>query len=379
MKTEANQHGELEFDQIMVQITFAFVIILGYLVSRGVDEAKQLAAETHRYKQRTSVSETMLQELERTELGMAELGRVKAEKATQLEKLLRIWAQQRKDRRLFRLLQQFGNARLIPLADDFESLPVGDDFEVLKQESKRVFLASDKKVNSRVVLKLMKEVLAGAGFDLKKLPASVDPDLLPPHVAALYYDDGFPTLENLRILKQQVEADLGEEREMLSGLQYSLAGRICIVRREKLAELPIAEDSAAGTDRARLGAMMLDGVLKELKEQMDLLPEAEQRIRQGGNVHRTRRPRDQKMYGQAASRTAPLCHGESTERVALLGVGTMVHPNTTPTTPSSDAVRWRPSTACGCGCIDSHNRTVRNRKQCHPLHPTCTMKVALSN
>jgi len=34
----------------------------------------------------------------------------------------------------------------------------------------------------------------------------------------------------------------------------------------------------------------------------------------------------------------------------------MVYSNTAPTTPSSDVVRWRPSTACGCGCIDSHNR-----------------------
>ena len=49
------------------------------------------------------------------------------------------------------------------------------------------------------------------------------------------------------------------------------------------------------------------------------------------------------------------------------------------TTPSSAAVRWQRSTACGCGCVFSHRCITGSRKQWHAFISTSTVKVALSS
>ncbi len=278
--------SELDWERIMVQITFAFVIILGYLVSVGVDEANQLVAETQSQKQRSAFLENILSELRETDIGEARAGRVAAEREMQLEKLLRIWAQLRVQRPLYALLRQFERAELIPLSGDLRCLPTAESFERLTHEAGRVFLVATQRVSVSEVTRLMKDVLERAGFEPRTSPMALDPELLPAEVATFYFNDEIPASDNLRILKLQIVADLEEERGELDALQYALVGKIAAARRDSLADLPIPDDEQLEIDGADPGIAMLDSIISDLQGQMMLLPEAVGRIRGGVGTDR---------------------------------------------------------------------------------------------
>ena len=173
-----SKSSEIDWERIMVQITFAFVIILGYLVSVGVDEATQLAAETEAQSKRNELLQSILAQLKGTELGEALAGRVAAEKEMQLERLLRIWAERCVQRSLYALLRQFNNAELIPLSNDLRCLPTAESFPKLNHEIERVFLADNRHVSTSEITRLTKDVLLRAGFDPEAVQSMSD------HVAA---------------------------------------------------------------------------------------------------------------------------------------------------------------------------------------------------
>ena len=151
LRAESEAAEEFRWEEIMVQITFAFVIILGYLLSSRVEQAGDLGAKVREQEekwrqeeQRGNMLEKVVQELRRTDLGEALAGRVAAEKQLQLEKLFRIWAERRTERLLYRLLRRLENAEAIPL-DEVTCLPTGVAFQELNRESSRVFFGLRRK------------------------------------------------------------------------------------------------------------------------------------------------------------------------------------------------------------------------------------------
>ncbi len=217
--------GQFCWEEIMVQITFAFLIILGYLLSSKAEDASDLGNKVREQEekwrqqtQRSKLLEKLVQEMRHTELGEARAGRVAAEKQLQLEKLFRVWAELRNERRLYRLLRRFENAEAIPL-DDVSCLPTGEAFAELNRESSRVFLASGENLSLDEISGLMTTVLECAGFDTKVTIRSVDPGLFTAEASQLYLDTSVPTRENLKMLKSRVVTDLEAERRELFRLQ----------------------------------------------------------------------------------------------------------------------------------------------------------------
>jgi len=275
----ASKKSEIEWERIMVQITFAFVIILGYLLSVGIYETQELAAELAKHKAQSALLGEIVSELKNTEVGKARVARIAAEKKTQLEMLLRIWAEQRVRRRLFSLLRQFDNAELIPLSDDIDCLPTAVSFQDLGERVAKVFLVGDQKVSVAEVARLMTIVIEQAGFDPRAVPGIIEPEQSSSDFAALHFDQNIPTRANLRMLKLQILSDMEDERTALGDLQYALVGKIASARRDKLASLPLPDEAQTETEEIDVGIAMLDDVLAGLKERMQLLPEVTDRIR----------------------------------------------------------------------------------------------------
>ena len=172
---------DIEWERIMVQITFAFVIILGYLISVEMNEARQLAAESARYRQRNAALSQLVSTFRGSEAGEERAKRLVVERELQLQKLLYAWAQIRIRRELYKGLMQFRHAELVELSDDLESLPVGDDFAQFKEEVDRVFLAGDV---ADEVLALVRRALTEAGFDPRSVEEVELEDALPSEAAA---------------------------------------------------------------------------------------------------------------------------------------------------------------------------------------------------
>ncbi len=271
--------GEIEWERIMVQITFAFVIILGYLISVGMDETRDLAAENEASRRKNIVLESIVSDLSQTELGRERKDRIAAQRKEQLERLLRIWSEVRVDRRLYRLLRQFEYADFIPLSDDERALPLGKSFVNLVHETDRVFITEGVEVATGEVFVLIQEVLTKAGFDVASERDFATLDDLSPDASASHFDERMPTMENLRMLRLQIVEDLLKDRDSLAQVQYSLVGRIMAARLERLGEVPLESETVVEEPEADLATAMLDAILQDLHETMRLLPETARRIR----------------------------------------------------------------------------------------------------
>jgi hypothetical protein len=290
-RDDAGSAGEFRWEQIMVQITFAFVIILGYLLTSRVEETRNLGErmrqqelEAMRQTQRGNLLQGVVEELRHTELGDAVAGRVAAEKASQLDRLLRVWAELRADRPLYRLLRKFENADTIPLADDPDCLPTPESFAQMNREASRVFFVPGEEVAVHEVNGIVIDVIELAGFNPHAESLGLDPTLLSEEASDLHFDKDLPTRETLRTLKLQVVADLEAERTELHRIQCKLVGRIAEARRDKLAAAPLPESIPLEADSADLGTRMLLSVLQDLQEKMKLLPETIDRIHPAGGT-----------------------------------------------------------------------------------------------
>ena len=282
-RSSSGQDAEIDWERIMVQITLAFVIILGYLVSVGVDEANELATKTESQMRRNDMLQKVLAELKGTEVGKAVAARLVAEKNLQREKLLRIWAEQCAKRLLNGLLRHPDiNSEQIPLSDDL-CLPTGRVFQELNSETERIFLVAGQDVSTTEIARLAKDVMQLAGFDPEVVPAKLDPNQMSQEVADFYFDERLPSYDNFKYLTQKILSDLRREREQVGKLQYFLVGRIAAARRDKLATLALPEEDEVDVaqEGVDLGLVMLDSVLDDLKSQMKLLPETADRIRKG--------------------------------------------------------------------------------------------------
>jgi hypothetical protein len=273
------------WEEILVQITLAFVIILGYLMTVSVTESGNMAAHAQLLEQRCQLMDRIVGDLGQTELGQARAEAVAAQVELQLQKLLRAWAELRGNLPLYKLLRQFDHAELIPLSSDLKCLPTSDGFQQLKREVGRVFLIDEQKVNSNEIETLMTLVLEQTGFNLQIGTLEPDAEILPDPAKELYYNKAIPTNDNLKTLKSRIVADLEVERQEVCRLQYALIDKISIARRDRLAAQPLAgnmeQEAETQFDDTDLGMRMLDQVLDDLKKEMQLLPEVTARIRQG--------------------------------------------------------------------------------------------------
>lgn len=269
----------------MVQITFAFVIILGYLISVGMNEARNLAKESELNRQRNVVLQSLVNDFRSTEAGKEREQRIAAEKDLQSEKLLRIWAEERVDRDFYKLLAMFRNVELITLSDDQDALPVGEEFQRLNQWIDRIFLDESADVSPQEMVSLIKTVLKNAGFDPQASMKFIDEHVIPQDVAPLYLDRSTPTIENLRKLKLQIASDLLEERGVLVQLQYDLVGRVAAVRLDRLTGLPSDDETILDPAVQDVGVAMLLQILEDLKTEIRLLPETADGLRGAAQTH----------------------------------------------------------------------------------------------
>jgi hypothetical protein len=271
--------ADAEWESIMVQITLAWVIILGYLMSMGMNESRNLAAETQLQRRQNKALKSIVADFGSTDLGRERTERIRSQRQLQLEQLLRIWWEVRTKQVFYNLLRQFNNAELIPLSDDLPSLPTGPSFQRLNTEIDRIFLSGTDKVSAAEIKNLMADVVQKAGYDPSALDDRLDWEELPPDAAPLYDNQRTPAPENLRMLKLRIVGDLNRERDDLVEIQYALVGKIAATRLDKLAALPLESESDVDVDTPDLARTMLERILTDLRNEMRLLPETADRIR----------------------------------------------------------------------------------------------------
>ncbi len=270
-----------EWESVMVQITLAFVIILGYLISKGIIETQNLAAETAQLRKDRARLNQVVVEFSKSEAGQERRGRIAAERELQMQRLLNKWLDIRGKRLFCRLVQQYRNAEFIQLSDDLRSLPVESSFNDLNSEIDRIFLSGTEKVSPEELQTLMNSVLTAEGFDLSAATDLLELGRMSPEAAELYDDPTTPTWKNLNMLKLQIAGDLAGERKELVQIQYALVEKIADTRRKKLLTLPLETGSDATMDvnTPDLGRVILERILSELRDEVRLLPETADRIR----------------------------------------------------------------------------------------------------
>ncbi len=276
-KTGISARHDIEWERIMVQITFAFVIILGYLISVEMQQSKQLAEQAKRMQKNNVALSSIVADLRATDVGEERALRVAAQKDLQLQMLLGAWRDIKEQRDLPRALIVFDGGERIDLSDDYSSLPVDSRFALLTSEVERVFLSHQDKVSPLVVAELLRQTIEAAGLDPRTV-SEINEDL-PPEARDLYFNERVPTAENRDFLATRIQSDLTQERAQLVDIQFALVGLIADARLEKLAQMPLEDVSAIEADPEQLGAAMFESILNELRTTIKLLPETEDRIR----------------------------------------------------------------------------------------------------
>jgi hypothetical protein len=281
-----------EWESVMVQITLAFVIILGYLISKGITESQSLAAESAMQRKQNALLEKIVADFSNTEAGRERTRRIEAQRQLQMQRLLNRWLKIRGERLFYRLLQQYRAAELIPLSPDLRSLPSESSFDDLNREIDRIFPFGKEKVSSDELQRLMDDVLTAEGFDLQAVTELFALGKISPQAAALHDDAQTPTWENLNMLKLQIAGDLNSERSELVRIQYALVEKIAAARLKRLAALPLeAEaDTTLEVNTPDLGRVMLERILKELRAEMRLLPETADILRAANDTTPTTDP-----------------------------------------------------------------------------------------
>ncbi len=279
-RREASRAGT-EWESVMVQITLAFVIILGYLISKGIIESQNLAAETARLRKDYANLNQVVAEFAESEVGQERMQRIAAQRELQLQRLLNRWLSIRSERLFRRLVQQYRHAELIQLSDDLRSLPIESSYHDLNAEIDRIFLNGTEKVSPQELQTLINSVLTAEGFDLSAVVELLELERISPEGALLHDDPSAPTLQNLTMLKLQIAGDLDAERKELVQIQYALVEKIADARRKKLLTRPLEAGGGAAVDGSipDLGRVILERILNELREEMRLLPETVDRIR----------------------------------------------------------------------------------------------------
>lgn len=271
--------ADAEWESIMVQITLAWVIILGYLISIGMSESRGLAEEAKSQRQQNEALKSLVTTFGSSELGQERAQRIQLQWDLQLSRLLLQWSQVREHRDFFLLVVKFADAELVTLSDDLLSLPTEPSFQKLNTEIDRIFLSGTEQVSAEEIGRLMEAVVKTAGYNIDAVTDLDAWEHLSPEDRALYDDPSMLTPENLRKLKLQVIADLDQERKDLVEIQYALVGKIAAARLDKLAALPLGTETEIDVNTPDLARVMLERILSDLRKEVRLLPETEIRLR----------------------------------------------------------------------------------------------------
>lgn len=275
------RRSDTEWESVMVQITLAFVIILGYLLSQGMANSKELAKQVKTQKIQNAQLSQIISDFSQTEAGREREQRIAAQRESNFLRLLNRWLRVRDEQRFHTLAQMYSNATLVELSDEMHSLPVDATFQELNAEVKRIFGDEKGAVNANEVESLVNQVLTAEGVNLRE-----DEDLErlrkeDPQAFNLRDPAGYFTQEDIAVLRNQIVGDMGDEREKFVRIQLALIDKIFAARLKKLAERPLEDQPALEMklDGQDLGRRMLDKILDDLRSEVQLLKEAEIELR----------------------------------------------------------------------------------------------------
>lgn len=275
------RRSDTEWESVMVQITLAFVIILGYLLSQGMANSKELAKQVKTQKIQNAQLSQIISDFSQTEAGREREQRIAAQRESNFLRLLNRWLRVRDEQRFHTLAQMYSNATLVELSDEMHSLPVDATFQELNAEVKRIFGDEKGAVNANEVESLVNQVLTAEGVNLRE-----DDDLErlrkeDPQAFNLRDPAGYFTQEDIAVLRNQIVGDMGDEREKFVRIQLALIDKIFAARLKKLAERPLEDQPALEMklDGQDLGRRMLDKILDDLRSEVQLLKEAEIELR----------------------------------------------------------------------------------------------------
>ena len=277
--------GDTEWESVMVQITLAFVIILGYLVSKGITDSRELTQQIAQQKRSNSRLQQIVTTFANSELGREQKQRIAAQQEVRYFKLLNRWLRVKEERKFYKLIQIYRNAELVQLSHSLESLPVESSFQELNTEIARIFPLEVGKVSPLELKSLLNQVVEEEGFSIRKVEELEELMKISPDAAEFYDDPKAFRMSDIKMLAVQITTDLNEERTELVEIQLALIDKIFAARLEKLATMPLENEQPIESDVSGpdLGRRILEKILTDLRTEVQLLPEAEERLRANGS------------------------------------------------------------------------------------------------
>lgn len=271
------RRGKSDFsdtDNVLLQITLAFAIILGYLLSDGLATQVTLAG-------RAKKSEAALGKILHTPLGQGAMQQAKNEIEIQRLKLLNAWGEVRSERPVRHRLTELSDVETIKLCEDDGRLPDDDRYRELLLLATPVFPTTDpREIVSRPEVHRLLQKSWNQVEDFvkdgqtKAVSAAVEGafSLLPPGESgpaeAILFDPSIPCSANLLSVAGAIRRDLQDERKRLALLQLQ------VVERVALARLATRQVGSAQSDPRRA----LHDLVSELSEPLGLLPEVEEQL-----------------------------------------------------------------------------------------------------
>ncbi len=274
------RRSDTEWESVMVQITLAFVIILGYLLSQGMANSKELAKQVKTQKKQNAQLSQIISDFSQTEAGRERVQRIAVQRRYNFLRLLNRWLRVKDEQRFHTLAQMYNNATLVELSNELHSLPVDATFQELNAEVERIFSYEKGIVNGPEVTSLLNQVLIAEGVNLQRAEQLERMRKEDPQAYSLL-DSEDVTPDDIDRLRNQIVGDMGVEREKFVRIQLALIDKIFAARLKKLAERPLEDQPALEMklDGQDLGRRMLDKILDDLRSEVQLLQEAEIELR----------------------------------------------------------------------------------------------------
>lgn len=260
---EAQDHT---WENVLLQISLAFTIILGYVISQNTSRVRSLEGQLE-------VSAEVVRKLKTTPAGEFAVGQVRAQREGQRVQLLAEWWRLRPERPLYRALVRLRDVDRIHL--DEQSLPQDATFAALLTEQRRVFPGPQGEVSADEVLTLLTAVCRRAGY-LKDQPEKRMTELRDAArqevLRDVLFDPHWPDPDNLKAVAHAIRQDLLDERGELRALQHLLVARISLARL----------GTSPGADGSGNPAEVMRQFLAEVRGPLGLFSEVEKNLLNAG-------------------------------------------------------------------------------------------------
>jgi hypothetical protein len=280
------RRSDTEWESVMVQITLAFVIILGYLLSQGMADSRQLADEVATQKMQNTQLSQIISAFAQTDAGREREQRIAVQRENRFLNLLNRWLRVKDDQRFHTLAQMFSDATLVQLSDDLHSLPVDATFQELNAEVARLFPYEKGAVASAELDALLTQVLSAEGGSLQPNPDLERMRKENPQAFRFLDASGAFTAEEIDALRKHITGDMSDERAKFVRIQLALIEKIFSTRLQKLADLPLDDQlpPELELEGQNLGRRMLERILSDLRADVQLLEEAEEQLRESDSA-----------------------------------------------------------------------------------------------